>query len=546
MIDESHTPESNLLVRNRMLAAEIQRRVNQLSAINTVAAVISQSLDLHPTLETALDAVLSVIPVEASGISLIDEAAGELVMRAQRGWKNDFVTTPMRIKLGHGMSGLVIANNDVVISGDIAKDPRLVVPAVAEEQFQAMAMAPMHARGKVIGVLSVMSYQPYTFNSEEIEVLSAIADQVGVALDNARLYEATREQQNRLSAVLQSTADAIIAADDQCRVTVINEAAERLFNLNARDAVGQLITDLPFALELRESLAAALAASPIGNAQTFDLRLPGDVFVSVIVSAVSAPSRIDDRQFNGYVVVFQNITHLKQAERARLEFIQTAAHDLRNPLSVTLSALTLLNRTWHSPTPSEHEIIDIAMRGLNRMQDLIDDLLHLEKLESGLDFHPEWCDIAEVIVGCGQDISPALSRRSQELQVEIAPDLPRIYADARWLTRALANLLSNANKYTPEGSVITLRARINDDELYIEVADNGPGIPLDAQGRLFERFYRVQQTQSTVQGTGLGLAIVKSVAELHHGHVGVESILGQGTCFRLVLPLALAESVAEQ
>ena len=100
MTDVSRTPESNLLVRNRMLAAEIQRRVNQLSAINTVAAVISQSLDLHRTLETALDSVLSVIPVEASGISLIDDAAGELVMRAQRGWKRDFVTTPMRIKLG--------------------------------------------------------------------------------------------------------------------------------------------------------------------------------------------------------------------------------------------------------------------------------------------------------------------------------------------------------------------------------------------------------------------------------------------------------------
>ncbi len=544
MTDVSHTPESNLLVRNRMLAAEIQRRVNQLSAINTVAAVISQSLDLHRTLETALDAVLSVIPVEASGISLIDDAAGELVMRAQRGWKRDFVTTPMRIKLGYGMSGLVVANNEVVISGDISKDPRLVVPAVAEEQFQAMAMAPMHARGKVIGVLSVMSNQPYTFNSEEIEVLCAIADQVGVALDNARLYESTREQQNRLAAVLQSTADAIIATDDQRRVTVINEAAERLFNLSATSVVGQLITDLPLALELRESLAAALAAPPDGSARTFDLKLPGDVFLSVIVSAVSAPSRFEDRQFNGYVMVFQNVTHLKQAERARLEFIQTAAHDLRNPLGVTLSALTLLNRSWHNPTATEREIIDIAMRGLNRMQDLIDDLLHLEKLESGLDFHPDWCDVAEVVVGCGQDISPALERRNQRLQVEIAPDLPRVYADARWLTRALANLLSNANKYTPEGGVIVLRASVEDSELRIEVSDNGPGIPLDAQSRLFERFYRVQQTEDIAPGTGLGLAIVKSVADLHHGRVTVESAPGRGSCFCLAVPLALAETVA--
>jgi PAS domain S-box-containing protein len=540
-MDDLNAPESNVLVHNRMLAAEIKRRVNQLSAINTVAAVVSQSLDLSSTLEKALDAVLSVIGVEASGISLIDEEAGELILRAQRGWKRDFVSSPMRIKLGHGMSGLVIAKDEVMITGDVSKDERLVVPAVAEENIQAMAMAPMHARGKVIGVLSVISYQPYNFSPDEIEVLCAIADQVGVALDNAQLYETSREQQNRLMAVLQSTADAIVVADDQTRVAMVNSAAERLFRLQEAKLIGCPLAETTLPGELRERLLHTLSDLPSDTARMFDIALDDSLFLSVIVSSVTAPSVFNDRQFNGYVIVFQNVTHLKQAERARLQFIQTAAHDLRNPLGVTLSALTMLNRGWKEPTPTEREVFDIAMRGLHRMQDLIDDLLHLEKLESGLDFHPDWCDLAEVLVGCGQDISPILARNEQHLKVDIAPNLPKVYIDARWIVRALSNLLVNAHKYTSDSSTITLRGYIETTEhtLMLEVSDDGPGIPLESQPRLFDRFYRVPSIEQMVPGTGLGLAIVKSVADLHGGKIVVKSAPGEGSCFQMALPLAV-------
>src|SRR5258706_9980257 len=127
MADTAKARGVRLTRRQRDLAEELKRQTGQLAAINTVTAAVSQSLDLTITLQTALDAVLSVIPVEASGISLIDEAAGELVMRAQRGFNKDFLTTPMRIKLGQGLSGMAVTNDQVVITGDLAKDPRLVV-----------------------------------------------------------------------------------------------------------------------------------------------------------------------------------------------------------------------------------------------------------------------------------------------------------------------------------------------------------------------------------------------------------------------------------
>jgi transcriptional regulator with GAF, ATPase, and Fis domain len=240
--------------RRRDLAEELKRQTGQLAAINTVTAAVSQSLDLNVTLETALDAVLSVIPVDASGISMIDEAAGELVLRAQRGWRKDFVVNkPMRIKRGQGLSWLAINKDEVIITGDVSNDPRLVFQAFSEEQVQAMVLAPMHARGRVIGILSVMSHKPYNFDHDEVRMLRAIADQVGLALDNARLFESVKEEQSRLQAVLQSTADAIIATDSMGHITLVNQAASELFELDPDKLIDSALRDAPLPPLSRQS-----------------------------------------------------------------------------------------------------------------------------------------------------------------------------------------------------------------------------------------------------------------------------------------------------
>jgi PAS domain S-box-containing protein len=520
------------------LAQEVKRQTGQLSAINTVTAAVSQTLDLKITLETAITAVLSVIPVDASGISMVDEVAGELVLRAQRGWKNDFVSQPMRIKLGQGLSGQAVSNDEVVITGDLDNDPRLVVPAIREEQVKAMVLAPMHARGKVVGILSVMSYTPYTFDRGEILVLQAIADQVGLALDNARLYEAAREQQSRLQAVLQSTADAIIATDGRGNISLVNPAAAFLFQLTVSAVIGMPLLDAPLPVLVSKKLREALGSEPGSPPLTFEVPLENGHVLAGVVSPVHSQNNLNDEpQAEGLVAVFQDITHMKEAERARLQFIQTAAHDLRNPLAVTLSALTMLQRQFHDPTPTQSEIISIAFSGINRMQDLIDDLLNLEHIESGVDLRREAVNISAMIELCALEMRPVFARREQALVVVSDPTMPIFHGDERWLFRAVTNLLSNANKYTPRGGKVTLRAELRNGEIVIQVEDNGPGIPPEAQARLFERFYRVKNTEEKVSGTGLGLAIVKSVAEKHAGRVFVESEPNQGSIFGIVLPV---------
>ncbi|PJF42477.1 MAG: hypothetical protein CUN50_03945 [Candidatus Thermofonsia Clade 1 bacterium] len=521
----------------------LKRQTDQLLAINNVITAAANSPDLNHTLSAALEAVLKLVPLDASGISLIDYAAEELVMYAQRGWRRDFTSEPMRVKLGEGISGLVIRSGEPVITGDLSDDPRLQVPAFIEERVKAMALLPMHARGKVVGVLSVMSRRPYEFSSAEIGILQVIADQVGLAIDNALLVDSVRAQQQRLEAILHATADAIIATDERGTINLINHAARRLFNTEAK-LLGEPLCEAPFLPSIRERLCAAL--QPNAVERTFEVTLPNQQCLLCEVAPIQVHK---SSALPSWVVVFRDITHHKQAVQARLNFIQTAAHELRNPLGAVLSALNMLSKPLENRlNESDKELFDIALRSVLRMQELVDDLLNLEHIESGIGMRFEPINVFEMLARCTNDMRPLLMNKQQQITLEIAADLPPLLGDERWLSRAVINLISNAHKYTQEGGQIVVRAfqQVSDGkpELIIQVQDNGPGIPREAQRRLFDRFYRVRHAEHQAVGTGLGLAIVKSVAEQHKGRVTVYSELplfstlwqNKGTTFSLILP----------
>jgi PAS domain S-box-containing protein len=532
----------NLVIQNRLLTEEVKRRVDQLAAINTVAATVSQSLDLNRTLETALQAVLDIVEAEAGGISLIDSESGEVVLRAQKGWIHDFVKQqPMRIPFGKGMSGKVITHDDVVVDNDLDGNEEIAVPSFRNEHFRSIVMAPMHARGQIIGILSIMSSKPNSFDKEIIDVLRAIADTVGVALDNSGLYEETLERENQLSAILHSTADGIIATDRNGRIRLINNAAETMFDVDARKLIGVPLREAAIHPRVRDSLLYALSSRTEETQRSFQVTLNNGRVLSLVVSPIYVDSQVEQgKETDGWVIVLQDVTHLREAEIARAQFIQAAAHDMRNPLSVAMSSLGLLRDILGSNQDTK-EIIDIAFSGVNRLQDLIDDLLHLEHIESGYGFSMSENDIVTLITQLSIESRPMMEHKQITYTLEIDPAIPAMQIDRSWFSRALMNYLNNAAKYTQPGGKVTLKAFISGASLHIEVVDNGPGIPQEAQSRLFERFYRVPQTEY-IRGTGLGLAIVKSVAEAHGGTVYVQSKQGQGSTFGMTLPLVLVQT----
>jgi len=530
------TDLSSLTLQNQILTQEVKRRVDQLAAINTVAATVGQSLDLDTTLDTALNVVLQIVQAEAGGISLIDEEAQELVVRAQKGWTRDLKERPMRIPLGKGMSGRVLHANKAILDNDLNRSDELAVPSFLEEDFRSIVMAPMHARGKIIGILSIMSSQPNSFDPDIIGVLEAIADTVGVALSNAQLYEAALESENNLKAILDTTTDGIIATDQKGRIQHINEQAERMFAFQRSELMKTPLREIPIDRHVRDLLLRALETRS-AEQETFEATLESGQTLSITVSPIHFEKQVEQNgDTDGWVIVFRDVTHRRQAELARAQFIAAAAHDMRSPLSVTINSLKLLESIIESQDPTVEELLGLAQNGVNRLQALIDDVLRLEQIESGYGVEAEMVDIDSLLREVAHQIKPVMDANSIELVLDLEPDLPSIMVDRQLISRAVINYLDNAAKYTGEGGHVKLRAYTKERMLHIEVIDDGPGIPPQEQTRLFERFYRAPTTRN-VSGTGLGLAIVKSIANASGGDVYVRSTPPQGSTFGLTLKL---------
>jgi two-component system phosphate regulon sensor histidine kinase PhoR len=255
--------------------------------------------------------------------------------------------------------------------------------------------------------------------------------------------------------------------------------------------------------------------------------------------------RLDDRSFicnlsylpvqDGVVLVFHDLTELRRVEDLKKDFVVNASHELRTPLQAIRGAADLLE---DDPAGSNRAAaLEILRRHADRLTFLVDDLLKLGELEARgfrLDLRP--VDLAGLSAAILKSLEPAARKKGLELELDAAPGLPLVPADADQIERLLLNLLDNAVKYTDRGRVV-LRLRLEGESAVIEVSDTGIGIAAEHQARIFERFYVVDKSRSRrLGGTGLGLAIVKHVAQLHGGSVEIRSEEGRGTTFTVRIP----------
>ncbi len=266
-------------------------------------------------------------------------------------------------------------------------------------------------------------------------------------------------------------------------------------------------------------------------------------------SALREEFRWDDRRFlcrlnylpaqDGVVLAFHDLTELRKVEDIKKDFVVNASHELRTPVAAIQGAVELLEEESQSGGPSA--AVDILKRNAGRLGGIVDDLLKLGELEDRgfrLDIGP--VDVRDLAADVLKTFETKARAKGLEMRLEADPGLPLLPADASQIERLLQNLVDNALKYTERGSV-AIRIRAEGSCALIEVADTGPGIPVEHLGRIFERFYVVDRARSRRMGaTGLGLAIVKHIAHLHGGAVEVRSEEGRGTTFTVRLPLGSA------
>jgi signal transduction histidine kinase len=235
------------------------------------------------------------------------------------------------------------------------------------------------------------------------------------------------------------------------------------------------------------------------------------------------------------------VTKFKQLEKVKNEFIATASHDLRNPLTSIKGYSQLIQNVG----PLNENQVDFAKRiqhGAEHMAELVENMLSLAKMDLGAEQRREILDVNSVMVKLADEFKPQAESKQQMLSlVQTGADL-KVRCEPLKIHQALRNLIGNAIKYTPNGGLVTLAVEHDEEQVKIKVRDTGYGIPASDLPHIFERFYRVRNNgHDDIEGNGLGLAIVKSVATQHGGDVTVESEPGKGSCFMVSFPLVQSD-----
>ncbi len=237
----------------------------------------------------------------------------------------------------------------------------------------------------------------------------------------------------------------------------------------------------------------------------------------------------------GLVITMQDISYLKQMERMKNEFVHTISHDLRSPLTSVLGYTELIQRIG-SLTDQQVEFLDRIRSSVESITSLVNDLLDLSRLEAGFDTRRELVSIENILNFAVDTMEAQIEMNGLELQLDIGKEIPEIRGNPIRLRQLLDNLLSNAVKYSTKGTTISVSLEAEDSQIILRVADQGTGIPQAEQARIFEKFYRASNVPDQVGGSGLGLAIVKSIVDSHQGRIWVESVMGKGSTFFVVLP----------
>ena len=364
----------------------------------------------------------------------------------------------------------------------------------------------------------------------------AQAQRIGLRLekifqDLKQLDKQIAKRESGMQTIFSSMHDALLVVDSNRRVILTNDMFRKLFTL-PEISVGTPLLEI-----LRNPALDQAIANASGRGESIRSELTVDAS-QIEIHAVA--TRNDAGEITGALVLFHDITELKKMDQIRRDFVANVSHELRTPLSILRGYIeTLLD----NPKTSREEflrILGVMERHSKRLDLLAQDLLTLAHLESA---NPNLqlgnVDLPSFFEEMVRDWKKKLANKQLNVIVDVPPEVPPIRADRQRLQEALYNLLDNAVKYSPEHGEIRLIARQRDEEIVLNVSDNGIGISEEDLPRIFERFYRVDKARSieSIYGTGLGLAIVKHVAQLHGGRVEAESEINKGTTIRVVLPI---------
>lgn len=363
---------------------------------------------------------------------------------------------------------------------------------------------------------------------------------LGGVLETARqqlaaAQSALSEEKERYAAILESIGDALLTIDAAGAVTGMNSAAERLLGLARSAVIGRRLTDL---LPTVEGQPLQPERVPLGSAARIALRNEDGLPRTVVATRCLLLGRPGAAR--EYVLLLRDISDEVAVAQLKEAFLANITHEFQTPLAAQLASLELLREEEASLAPAERAgLVETVYAGTRRLQHLVGNLLDSASLQAGyFRVEPELSDLRPLVAEAVATVEPVARQRGQAIVVELPAQLPPLSADEPRLVQAMVNLLSNASKFSPPDTPISLRVSALDGTVRIAVTDRGPGVAPARQAHLFERFLRPGTETIRAQGAGLGLAITRAIIERHGGTVALLQSTEGGTTFAITLPQA--------
>lgn len=548
----------------------LKDRINDLSLLVQISQSVSATLTLDQGVPLILDGVLEETGAAVAHLIVLENEERSRVFSAG-------LSDPAFQGLDRALVAIVSRRRDPFIEQDVRDTSEVTLAGSA---LRSLAAFPVRLQNRLVAVLWIGALSTQAFDEGRVQFLNTLANQAAVLVENIRLFEATEDGRRRLAAILASTTDAIIVIDRARRLALANPAAQTLLNLD-ETTYGRPIQALNLPPPLVEAvIRLEEELPPTPSAVEFSLADRRTFYTSIapIKDLPTTRARSDvERQPAGWVAVMRDVTHFKELDEMKTDFVSTVSHDLRAPLTFMRGYVTMLTMVGEL-NDKQQEYQGRILEGIEQMSALIDDLLNLRRVEAGLGIRQEPCRLGLVLLeavdtmraralakGVTLKLEPprpitseALAEKGRELLEEVLPEpgasmslaqraSATVLGDRTLLRQAIANLVDNAVKYTPAGGTVTVGMDLSENVAIVRVSDTGIGITPENQVRLFEKFYRIKRRETTdIAGTGLGLALVKSIVEHHHGRVWLESELNKGSTFYIALPLYTLPAASEE
>ena len=591
---------ANILEKNR-LYHEMEQRAQQLATLNEVGRTITSTLELRPALNLVMEKAVEILDAEAGSLLLVDPDNGDLIFEVTLGPTAGEIQG-MRLRMGTGIVGQVAESGEPIVVNEAQTDQRWfagVDDRSGEFSTRSLLAVPMVTKDRVIGVLEVINKMDGApFNENDKNLLSAFASNAAVGIENARLFTLTdralaarvEELQTlqRIDRDLNTTLD----YDKTLEITLewamrASEANAGLIAVLTPEGDGILLRVMhgyPPEVERYRQEPFPLDRGIIGRVAKYGMpNMVPDVsqdedYVPVLPSThsqltvpIARENRVigivalESEQINGFdledlnfvvrladhaavsITNAQLYEEVKRANQYKSEFVSIVAHELKLPMTSIKGYSDLLAMgAAGQPTETQLQFLNVIRSNVERMNTLVSDLLDISRIETGrLKLEVKPLEMQVVVEETLRTLRKHIEDKQQTLELDVPGDLPKVMGDRSRLIQVLANLVSNAYKYTPSGGHIMVRVEpdgVSDDGqpfLVCRVMDTGIGMSPEDVEKLGQKFFRASdQRARDVPGHGLGFSIAKNLVELQGGKITIESELNKGSTFSFTIPVS--------